>query len=105
MRVSDWVYEIELFQIDEKVTSTMLMPSYEELTRLIYNGEIEQIDCDIQNLCVEKLNIVLLCGIPRSISVLQLQLSNWNNLIERVEVELIKRGYDSKRKMRGLKKV
>lgn len=105
MRVSDWVYEIELFQIDEEVTSTMLLPSYQELTCLVYSGEIEQLDYDIQNLCVKKLNIVPLCGIPRSLSVLKLQLSNWNNLLNRVEAELIKRGYDSKRKMRGLMKV
>jgi hypothetical protein len=105
MRVSDWVYEMELFQVDEKVTSTMLLPSYQELNRLAYNHDVEQLDYDIQNLCVEKLNIVPLCGIPRSISVFQFQLSNWNNLLDRVEAELIRRGYDSKRKMRGLKKV
>ena len=100
MLVSNWVYEVELLQINEELTSTMLLPSFQELMCLIYNGEIEQLDYDIQNLCVEKLNIVPLCGILRSLSVLKLELSNWNDLVKRVEAELIKRGYHSKRSNR-----
>lgn len=80
----------------------LLLPYYEKIDKLLRNKEFHLCNTFISNINTKKLSDVLLIGLVRLTYAWRSQLPDWNLLLSNVGSELITRGYDKKKVLRGL---
>jgi len=80
-----------------------LLPYYKEINQLMIENQFQACDVFLKNIRVNELNDVLLVGLARLTYARKDRLNAWNDLLEKSEKELAKRGHDSHALLKGLK--
>lgn len=96
-----WAYDFYTSAKDLD-TPKKLVPFYQEINKLVHFSSVREIDDFLFYVETEHMSDVLLPGLLRLTSTKKSDLKYWKVLKERVKVELLSRGYDSEKLLKGL---